>query len=444
MDFFRRNYFMSTQMQLAREGKITDEMKQVAADEQIDVEVIRERVAKGTIAIPANINHKGLKARGVGEGLRIKVNANIGTSSTYPDIDPEILKLDEAVKCGADAVMDLSTGSNIDVSRKTIIDHSPIMVGTVPLYQATVRAIREHGAVVEMTEEDILETIEKQARDGADFMTLHCGVTRSAIERMRRQGRIMDIVSRGGSFIAGWMLHNEMENPLYEHYDEILDICEKYDVTISLGDGMRPGCTADATDRGQLTELITLGELVDRAWKRGVQVMVEGPGHVPYDQIAANMTLEKRICRNAPFYVLGPLVTDIAPGYDHITAAIGGTLAAVSGADFLCYVTPAEHLALPTIEDVHTGVMTSRIAAHAADLVRNVPGAREWDRKMAEARKVLDWDAQMELAIDPELAREKRGARNKAGEEACSMCGDYCAVKIISKYFDKPACPCND
>ena len=435
---------MSTQMQLAREGKITDEMKQVAADERIDVEVIRERVAKGTIAIPANINHKGLRARGVGEGLRIKVNANIGTSSTYPDIDPEILKLDEAVKCGADAVMDLSTGSNIDVSRKTIIDHSPIMVGTVPLYQATVRAIREHGAVVEMTEDDILETIEKQARDGADFMTLHCGVTRAAIERMRRQGRIMDIVSRGGSFIAGWMLHNEMENPLYEHYDEILDICEKYDVTISLGDGMRPGCTADATDRGQLTELITLGELVDRAWKRGVQVMVEGPGHVPYDQIAANMTLEKRICRNAPFYVLGPLVADIAPGYDHITAAIGGTLAAVSGADFLCYVTPAEHLALPTIEDVHTGVMTSRIAAHAADLVRNVPGAREWDRRMAEARKVLDWDAQMELAIDPELAREKRGARNKAGEEACSMCGDYCAVKIISKYFDKPTCPCND
>ena len=435
---------MATQMQLAREGKITDEMKQVAADEQIDVEVIRQCVAKGTIAIPANINHKGLKARGVGEGLRIKVNANIGTSSTYPDIDPEILKLEEAVRCGADAVMDLSTGSNIDVSRKTIIEHSPIMVGTVPLYQATVRAIREHGAVVDMTEEDILETIEKQARDGADFMTLHCGVTRSAIERMRRQGRIMDIVSRGGSFIAGWMLHNERENPLYERYDEILDICEKYDVTLSLGDGMRPGCTADATDRGQLTELITLGELVDRAWRRGVQVMVEGPGHVPYDQIAANMTLEKRICRNAPFYVLGPLVTDVAPGYDHITAAIGGTLAAVSGADFLCYVTPAEHLALPTIEDVHTGVITSRIAAHAADLVRNVPGARDWDRKMAEARKVLDWDAQMELAIDPDLARAKRGARNKAGEEACSMCGDYCAVKIISQYFDKPACPCND
>lgn len=435
---------MATQMQLAREGKITEAMKAVAAEENVSAETIRAGVAKGVIAIPCNVNHKGLKPRGVGEGLRIKVNANIGTSSTYPDIAPELEKLAEAVKCGADAVMDLSTGSNIDVSRRQIIKHSPVMVGTVPLYQATVRAIREHGAVVAMTDDDILETIEQQAKDGADFMTLHCGVTRAAIERMRTQGRVMDIVSRGGSFIAAWMLHNEQENPLYEHYDEILAICEKYDVTLSLGDGMRPGCTADATDRGQLTELIVLGELVDRAWKRGVQVMVEGPGHVPYDQIAANMKLEKRLCRNAPFYVLGPLVTDVAPGYDHITAAIGGTLAAVSGADFLCYVTPAEHLALPTIEDVHTGVITSRIAAHAADMVRGVPGAAEWDRSMAEARKQLDWEAQLNLAIDPELAREKRGARNKKNEEACSMCGDYCAVKIISQYFDKPECPCND
>ena len=400
---------MATQMQAAREGKITDAMKIVAESEHLPVEQIRDGVASGVIAIPANINHTSLKPCGVGQGLRTKVNANIGTSSTYPDIEPELLKLDEAVRCGADAVMDLSTGDHIDVSRQRIIEHSPIMVGTVPLYQATVRAIREHGAVVDMTVDDILSTIEAQAKDGADFMTLHCGVTRSAIERMRRQRRIMDIVSRGGSFIAGWILHNEQENPLYEHYDELLDICEKYDVTISLGDGMRPGCTADATDRGQLTELITLGELTDRAWKRGVQVMVEGPGHVPYDQIEANMKLEKRLCHNAPFYVLGPLVTDVAPGYDHITAAI-----------------------------------TSRIAAHAADLVKNVPGAREWDRKMAEARKVLDWDAQLELAIDPDLAREKRGARNKKGEEACSMCGDYCAVKIISQYFDKPACPCND
>ena len=435
---------MATQMQLAREGKITEAMRQAAQREHIEAETLRERIAKGTVALCANINHAALKPCAVGEGLSTKVNANIGTSSTYPDIEPELKKLDEAVKCGADAVMDLSTGNHIDVSRRRIIEHSPIMVGTVPIYQATVRAIREHGAVVEMTEEDLLSTIEEQAKDGADFMTLHCGVTLDAIQRMRRQGRVMDIVSRGGSFIAGWMLHNERENPLYERYDDILDICEKYDVTISHGDGMRPGCTADATDRAQLTELITLGELVDRAWKRGVQVMVEGPGHVPYNQIAANMTLEKRLCRNAPFYVLGPLVTDIAPGYDHITAAIGGTLAAASGADFLCYVTPAEHLALPTIEDVHTGVITSRIAAHAADLVKGIPGAADWDRKMAQARKVLDWDAQLALAIDPELARQKRGARNKAGEEACSMCGDYCAVKIVGQYLDKPVSPCND
>ena len=435
---------MATQMQLAREGKITEAMRQAAQSEHIEAETLRERIAKGTVALCANINHAALKPCAVGEGLSTKVNANIGTSSTYPDIEPELKKLDEAVKCGADAVMDLSTGNHIDVSRRRIIEHSPIMVGTVPIYQATVRAIREHGAVVEMTEEDLLSTIEEQAKDGADFITLHCGVTLDAIQRMRRQGRVMDIVSRGGSFIAGWMLHNERENPLYERYDDILDICEKYDVTISLGDGMRPGCTADATDRAQLTELITLGELVDRAWKRGVQVMVEGPGHVPYNQIAANMTLEKRLCRNAPFYVLGPLVTDIAPGYDHITAAIGGTLAAASGADFLCYVTPAEHLALPTIEDVHTGVITSRIAAHAADLVKGITGAADWDCKMAQARKVLDWDAQLALAIDPELARQKRGARNKAGEEACSMCGDYCAVKIVGQYLDKPVSPCND
>ena len=431
---------MPTQMQAARAGKITEQMKQIAAEENIPVETIRERVARGTIAICANINHTSMtKPRGVGEGLRTKVNANIGTSSTFPDPAPELEKLDEAVKCGADSVMDLSTGNNIDQSRKMIIDHSPIMVGTVPIYQATVEAIKNHGAIVKMTEEELLSAIEKQAKDGADFMTLHCGVTRSAIEKMRRQKREMDIVSRGGSFMAAWILHNERENPLLERYDDLLDICEKYDVTISLGDGMRPGCIADATDRGQLTELITLGELVDRAWERGVQVMVEGPGHVPFDQIEANMKLEKRLCNNAPFYVLGPLVTDIAPGYDHITAAIGGTLAAVSGADFLCYVTPAEHLALPTMQDVHDGVIVSRIAAHAADIVKGVSGAREWDLQMARARKVLDWDRQMELAIDPELARAKRSARNASNETACSMCGEYCAVKMIAHYFDKPS-----
>lgn len=429
---------MATQMQAARSGRVTEEMKLVAKEEQMDIETLRARVAKGTIAIPANRNHKNLRARGVGEGLRVKVNANIGTSSTFPDVVPELDKLREAVECGADSVMDLSTGNRLDESRRRIIEASPVMVGTVPLYQATVRAIRESGAVVHMTADDILQTIEKQARDGADFMTLHCGVTRAAIERMRRQGREMNIVSRGGSFIAGWILHNEKENPLYEHYDDILDICEKYDVTISLGDGMRPGCLADATDRAQITELITLGELTERAWQRGVQVMVEGPGHVPYDQIASNVKLEKRLCHNAPFYVLGPLVTDIAPGYDHITAAIGGTLAAISGADFLCYVTPSEHLALPTVEDVRAGVVTTRIAAHATDLVKGVPGAREWDLKMAKARRELDWDAQLSLAIDPKLAGEKRGARNPADEGACSMCGDYCAVEIMNKYFQTP------
>ena len=428
---------MSTQMQLARAGKITDEMKIVAESENIDAEKIREGVAAGVIAICANVNHKNLKPCGVGQGLRTKVNANIGTSSTFPDIEPELEKLDEVIKCGADSVMDLSTGKNIDLSRKKIIEHSTIMVGTVPVYQAAVTAIRKHGAVVAMTAEDLLQTIETQAKDGADFMTLHCGVTLSAIEKMRRQKREMDIVSRGGSFIAGWILHNEKENPLYEHYDDILDICEKYDVTVSLGDGMRPGCIADATDSAQLTELITLGELVERAWKRGVQVMVEGPGHVPFDQIAANMKLEKRICRNAPFYVLGPLVTDIAPGYDHITAAIGGTMAAISGADFLCYVTPAEHLCLPTIEDVHAGVITSRIAAHAADIVKGVKGAVDWDLQMAKARKNLDWDAQINLAIDSDFAKAKRGARNEVNETACSMCGEYCAVKIVNKYFSK-------
>ena len=435
---------MATQMQLAREGKITDAMKFVAAQEKISVEEIRLGVAQGVIAICANVNHVSLKPCGVGAGLRTKVNANIGTSSTFPDIAPELAKLDEAVKCGADSVMDLSTGNNIDISRKKIIAHSPIMVGTVPIYQAAVEAIKAHGAIVAMTEDDLLRTIETQAKDGADFMTIHCGVTRAAIEKLRTQKREMDIVSRGGSFIAGWILYNERENPLYERYDDILDICAAYDVTISLGDGLRPGCIADATDRAQLTELITLGDLVDRAWRRGVQVMVEGPGHVPYDQIEANMKLQKRLCRNAPFYVLGPLVTDIAPGYDHITAAIGGTLAAVSGADFLCYVTPAEHLCLPTLQDVHDGVIASRIAAHAADLVKGVKGARDWDLQMARARKVLDWDEQLNLAIDPELAKTKRGARNKSGETACSMCGDYCAVKIVGEYFDSPNFPCSD
>lgn len=428
---------MTTQMQAARAGKITEAMKEVAAQERQSPETIRERVAKGTVAICANPNHTGVRPAGVGEGLRVKVNANIGTSSDFPDLAPELEKLKEAVRCGADAVMDLSTGDNIGASRRAIIGQSPVMVGTVPIYEATVTAMKERGAVVDMKAEDLLRVIEGQAKDGADFMTLHCGLTREAIARLHRQGRVMDVVSRGGSFITGWMLHNEKENPLYENYDTILDICEKYDVTISLGDGLRPGCLADATDRAQIAELMTLGELVDRAWARGVQVMVEGPGHVPFDQIAANMKLEKQLCHGAPFYVLGPLVTDIAPGYDHITSAIGGTMAAVHGADFLCYVTPAEHLALPTLQDVHDGVIASRIAAHAADIVKGVPGAAEWDLSMARARKALDWEAQMDLAIDPETARAKRAWREAADTDACSMCGNYCAVKIVNQYMEQ-------
>ncbi|MBQ8417783.1 MAG: phosphomethylpyrimidine synthase ThiC [Phascolarctobacterium sp.] len=427
---------MTTQMQFARQGVITEAMKYVAQQEKLSPDFVREGVAQGTIAICSNRNHKNLKPCGVGKGLRVKVNANIGTSSSFPCVEPELLKLQAAIDAGADSIMDLSTGDNITASRRAIIAASTVMVGTVPIYQATVETIKKRGAVVDMTKEDLFDVIRMQAEDGADFMTIHCGVNLNVLKAVTEEGRIMDIVSRGGSFIAGWMLHNNRENPLYEYFDEILDICEEYDVTISLGDGLRPGCLADATDRAQIQELLNLGELTQRAWKRDVQVMVEGPGHVPFNQIAANMELQKRICHNAPFYVLGPLVTDVAPGYDHITSAIGGTLAAVSGADFLCYVTPAEHLGLPDIEDVREGVIAARIAAHAGDLARGNQQAWAWDNAMAKARKNLDWEEQLCLAIDPVKAREYRQKKNQAGDEACSMCGYYCAVKIVSKYLE--------
>lgn len=428
---------MATQMQLARQGIITDAMRTVAQQEGVSEEFIRAGVAEGTIAICANKNHKNLIPRGVGQGLKIKVNANIGTSSSFPDIEPELVKLKAAVDAGADAVMDLSTGNNITASRRAIIENSTVMVGTVPMYQATVETIKKRGAVVEMTKEDLFDVIRMQAADGADFMTLHCGITKSVLKALTEEGRIMDVVSRGGSFITGWMLHNDKENPLYEYYDEILDICAEYDVTISLGDGLRPGCLADATDRAQIQELLNLGELTQRAWDKGVQVMVEGPGHMPYNQIAANMQLQKRICHGAPFYVLGPLVTDVAPGYDHITSAIGGTLAAVSGADFLCYVTPAEHLGLPDLNDVREGVIAARIAAHAADLAKGNKQAWAWDNAMAKARKELDWPEQLRLALDPVKATEYRNKKNKSDDEACSMCGDYCAVKIVGQYLEE-------
>lgn len=428
---------MATQMQLARQGIITDAMRTVAQQEGVSEEFIRAGVAEGTIAICCNVNHKNLIPRGVGQGLKVKVNANIGTSSSFPDIEPELVKLKAAVDAGADAVMDLSTGNNITASRRAIIENSAVMVGTVPMYQATVETIKKRGAVVEMTKEDLFDVIRMQAADGADFMTLHCGITKSVLKALTEEGRIMDVVSRGGSFITGWMLHNDKENPLYEYYDEILDICAEYDVTISLGDGLRPGCLADATDRAQIQELLNLGELTQRAWDKGVQVMVEGPGHMPYNQIAANMQLQKRICHGAPFYVLGPLVTDVAPGYDHITSAIGGTLAAVSGADFLCYVTPAEHLGLPDLNDVREGVIAARIAAHAADLAKGNKQAWAWDNAMAKARKELDWPEQLRLALDPVKATEYRNKKNKSDDEACSMCGDYCAVKIVGQYLEE-------
>lgn len=424
-----------TQMLEARAGRITPAMMRVAEKENLSPEYIRENVAKGLIAIPANINHTNLDPCGVGKGLKTKVNANIGTSPQYPELDKELVKLKVAVDAGADAIMDLSTGGDIDTCRKQIVRECGVCLGTVPVYQAIVESRRKYGNLIDMTADDLFDVIERQAADGVDFITVHCGVTSEVIERLRREGRITDIVSRGGAFLAGWMLHHQCENPLYEQYDRLLDIALKYDVTLSLGDGLRPGCLADATDRAQVQELLILGELTERAWEKGVQVMVEGPGHVPLDQIATNMVLQKRMCKGAPFYVLGPLVTDVAPGYDHITSAIGGAIAAWNGADFLCYVTPAEHLGLPTEQDVHDGVIASRIAGHAADIVKGIPGARDWDDKMAKARKALDWESQLNLAIDPVKARAVRKEKNPEGMKECTMCGEFCAMKVIGEYL---------
>ncbi|MCK4722139.1 MAG: phosphomethylpyrimidine synthase ThiC, partial [Dehalococcoidia bacterium] len=390
--------------------------------------------AEGTIVIPANVNHTSLVPRGIGKGLTVKVNANIGTSSDYGSIDSELEKLRLTIQFGADAVMDLSTGGDISSIRQAIVAASTLPVGTVPIYQAGIEAIERHGAIVNMSIDDLFAAIEQQAEEGVDFMTVHCGVTQATIARLKRQRRVTDIVSRGGAFLVGWMLHNDQENPLYEYYDRLLDLARRFDVTLSLGDGMRPGSLADATDRAQVEELIVLGELVERAREAGVQAMVEGPGHVPLDQITTNVQLEKSLCHGAPFYVLGPLVTDIAAGYDHITAAIGGAIAAASGADFLCYVTPAEHLSLPDAEDVKIGVIASRIAAHAADIARGTKRAAEWDRKMSVARKNLDWESQAALSLDPEKVRLVHNKYASAGP-ACSMCGDYCAMALVEKYL---------
>jgi phosphomethylpyrimidine synthase len=430
-----------TQLEIARKGNISPQMEAVARAEGLDAEFIREGVAKGTIVIPANVKHSNLIPCGVGEGLSIKVNANIGTSSDFGNVNTELEKLCVAIEAGADTVMDLSTGGDIPAIRRTIIAVSTRPIGTVPIYQAGIEAIESHGAIVKMTVDDMFAAIEDNARDGVDFITVHCGVTLAAIARLKQQGRVTDVVSRGGAFMVGWMLHNDCENPLYEYYDRLLDIAREYDVTLSLGDGMRPGSLADATDRTQVEELLTLGELVQRAQEAGVQVMVEGPGHIPLDQIETNVRLQKAVCKGAPFYVLGPLVTDIAAGYDHITGAIGGAIAAIYGADFLCYVTPSEHLAIPDVDDVRDGVIASRIAAHAADIVKGVKGAAERDRQMAVARKNLDWDEQARLSLDPKRFTRVHRERDTSGS-ACSMCGQYCAMDLVGKYLGVKATRC--
>ncbi len=426
-----------TQLAKARSGITTDAMKQVAEVEHVPAGRIRELIAAGRIVIPANPEHERLKPCGIGEGLTIKVNANIGTSSDRASLEEERAKLQAALDAGADAVMDLSTGGDIDLCRKNVLDNCHVPVGTVPVYQAVVEAVNEDGGLVHLTPDRLFDVIERQAADGVDFITVHCGITLAALEMLRTQGRVTDIVSRGGAFLTTWMLHHGRENPLYEQYDRLLDIAQAYDVTLSLGDGLRPGCLADATDRAQIHELMTLGELTDRAWARDVQVMIEGPGHVPLNQIRANILLQKQLCRYAPFYVLGPLVTDIAAGYDHVACAIGGAVAGEAGADFLCYVTPSEHLCLPGPEEVREGVVVTKIAAHAADIARGHKGALERDRKMSEARKRLDWEAQMSLAIDPVKARRMREANPPGEDDVCTMCGKYCAIKQVRDYFRK-------
>ncbi|BDV41735.1 phosphomethylpyrimidine synthase [Geotalea uraniireducens] len=429
-----------TQLDYARKGIITDKMKEAALAEGVEPEFIRAGIAAGRIIICHNIKHGNGRPLAVGTGLRTKVNANIGTSADDLDITKELEKARTAVKFGADAIMDLSTGGPVDEIRRAIIAETTACIGSVPLYQAALDAVRtKNKAIVDMTVDDIFEGIIKHAEDGVDFITVHCGVTRSTVERMKNEGRIMDVVSRGGAFTVEWMTYNQQENPLFEHFDRLLEITRAYDMTLSLGDGFRPGCLADATDRAQIHELIILGELTQRAQAAGVQVMIEGPGHVPLNQIEANILLQKRLCHGAPFYVLGPLVTDIAPGYDHITCAIGGAIAAAAGADFLCYVTPSEHLRLPTIEDVREGVIASKIAAHAADIAKGVKGAMDKDIVMAKCRKKLDWEGQFGQALDPEKARRLRSESGVADHGACTMCGEFCAYKVMDDAMEKQA-----
>lgn len=426
-----RNY--ATQMEAAKKGIITPEMKIVAKKENIEEDKLMELVACGQVAIPCNINHKSISPEGIGTGMKTKINVNLGISGDCKNYDVEMQKVDMAIKFGAEAIMDLSNYGKTNTFRTQLIEKSPAMIGTVPMYDAIGYLDKD---LLEISAQDFLRVVRAHAEEGVDFMTIHAGINKRAVEAFRRDGRKMNIVSRGGSLLFAWMAMTGNENPFYEYYDEVLDILREYDVTISLGDALRPGCIDDSTDAGQISELIELGNLTKRAWEKDVQVMVEGPGHMAMDEIAANMKLQKRLCHNAPFYVLGPLVTDIAPGYDHITSAIGGAIAAASGADFLCYVTPAEHLRLPDLSDVKEGIVASKIAAHAADIAKGIKGARDADNQMAEARHVMDWDRMFEIAIDGEKAREYFESTPPADRHTCSMCGKMCAVRTTNMILE--------
>ena len=424
---------MTTQMEYARRGIITEAMRYVAEQEGIDPETLRERIAAGVVVLPANPNHTTLERFcGIGQGLMTKVNANLGTSYDYVNLEEELEKVRVAIEYGADTIMDLSTGGNLESIRKAVLNITTVPLGTVPIYEAEFLAAEKRGSFFDMTVDDLFETIERHGQQGVDYITVHCGVTLSALERYRNTHRITGIVSRGGGLMAAWMLHNERENPLYEYFDRLLEIAREYDMTLSLGDGMRPGCLADDLDGPQIEELIILGELVERARKAGVQTMVEGPGHVPLNEIHTNVQLQKKLCKNAPFYILGMLPIDTGAGYDHIVGAIGGALAAMYGTDMLCYVTPAEHLALPTVDDVREGVIAFKIAAHAGDVAKGLPQAWERNRQMSEARYHLDWERQFQLALFPREARsiyERRGSKTKA----CSMCGPFCPMNLVEK-----------
>lgn len=422
-----------TQMEAAKKGIVTPEMEIVAKKEYMDVEVLREKVASGVVAIPCNINHKSISPEGIGSGLRTKINVNLGISGDAKDYSVEMEKVDLAIKFGAEAIMDLSNYGKTNTFRTQLIEKSPAMIGTVPMYDAIGYLEKD---LLEITAQDFLKVVRAHAEEGVDFMTIHAGINRRAVEAFRRDPRKMNIVSRGGSLLFAWMMMTGNENPFYEYYDDVLEILREYDVTISLGDALRPGCIDDATDAGQISELIELGALTERAWAKDVQVMVEGPGHMAMNEIEANMKLQKRICHGAPFYVLGPLVTDIAPGYDHITSAIGGAIAAASGADFLCYVTPAEHLRLPDVNDVREGIMASKIAAHAADIAKGIPHATDADNKMAEARHKVDWDEMFKIAIDPEKAKAYFESTPPTDRHTCSMCGKMCAVRTTNMILE--------